>query len=196
MEDSYVGLHEGAAAIPDDSLHRAPTETPPERVRLRRTRSAASVTTSRVPSVQPDLGRQLQETDEALLGIALVTYLSQYRIQLKALAFFLVGAPILLLLATASYTFIAQRILMDFTALLALACLIAIGGVYSGLNRDEFLSRVTGTTPRWYSLNPDSVTTFLIVILPLMLALASRFPGGQVVFGWISSVIRSIPSQS
>ena len=85
---------------------------------------------------------------------------------------------------------------MDFTALLALACLIAIGGVYSGLNRDEFLSRVTGTTPRWYSLNPDSVATFAIVILPLMLVVASRLPGGQVFFGWISSVIRNIPSQS
>ena len=50
--------------------------------------------------------------------MALVAYLSQYRIQLKGLAFFLMGAPILLLLAAASYTFMPQGILMDFTALL------------------------------------------------------------------------------
>ena len=139
--------------------------------------------------------QQLADADEELLGMALVAYLSQYRIQLKGLAFFLMGAPILLLLAAASYTFMPQGILMDFTALLALTSLVVLAIVYSGLNKDEFLSRVTGTSPRWYSLNPDSVTTFLVIILPLALALAARLPGGEVVYNWFSSVIRSLPSQ-
>ena len=76
-----------------------------------------------------------------------------------------------------------------------LTSLVVLAIVYSGLNKDEFLSRVTGTSPRWYSLNPDSVTTFLVIILPLALALAARLPGGEVVYNWFSSVIRSLPSQ-
>jgi hypothetical protein len=196
VRESYVCLGERGAGVSPDVESKPKTAIPQVHVHLRRGRAKTSVTASHEPASQAEVERQVQQADEELFGIMLVTYLSQYRIQLKALAFFLIGAPILLLLATASYSFMAQGVMMDFTALLTVACLIAIGAVYSGLNRDEFLSRVTATTPRWYSFNPDSVTTFLVILLPLMLALASRLPGGQVVYNWISSVIRSIPSQS
>ena len=154
--------------------------------------TGAEVAQSRDDAIQ----RRLRGAEEDLLAMSFVVNYSQYRLQLKALAIFLMGAPIALLFATASYSFMPQGMLMDFTALSALLCLIVLGTIYSGLNRDEFLSRVNGTAPHWFALSTDSVTTFLVLILPLVLALASRLPGGEVVYGWISSLIRSIPSQS
>jgi hypothetical protein len=154
--------------------------------------TAAEIAQSRDDAIK----RQLRTAEEELLAMSFVVNYSQYRLQLKSLAIFLMGAPIALLFATASYSFMPQGMLMDFTALSALVCLIVLATIYSGLNRDEFLSRVNGTAPHWFALSSDSVTTFLVLILPLVLALASRLPGGEVVYGWITSLIRSIPSQS
>lgn len=144
----------------------------------------------------PHAKQRVVEADERLFGMMLVAYLSQYRLQLKSLALFLAITPIMLLLATASYSFAPQGRLMDFTALLGLACLVLLAAVYTGLNSDEFLSLVSGTLPRWYAFSADSVTTFLVIMLPLTLTLASRLPGGNVIYSWASSLIRSMPSPS
>jgi hypothetical protein len=155
--------------------------------------------TTAAGDAQPATNEAIQrvvEQDERLLGMMFVAYFSQYRLQLKSIALFLAVTPSILLLATASYSFAPQGILMDFTALLGLVCLVVLAIVYSGLNSDEFLSLVSGTTPRWYALSADSITTFLVIILPLIVTLASTLPGGNVVFDWMSSLIRSIPSQS
>jgi hypothetical protein len=138
---------------------------------------------------------QLSYADERLLGMTIVAYFSQYRLQLTLVAFFLGLAPIALLGAVASYSFMPQRILMDTTALLALLCLALLAWVYTGLNRDEFLSTVAGTAQRRFAINADSITTFVVLLLPLILTIASRLAGGAIMYDWFSSLLHSIASR-
>lgn len=139
--------------------------------------------------------REFIQAEERLLAMLLVAFFSQYRLQLRGVALFLGLAPIGLLGAVASFSLVPQRELMNTTALLALVCLAVLVTVFTGLNQDEFLSRVARTAQRRFALNPDSVWTFLILLLPLILAIASRLAGGDVVYEWFSSLFRAISSR-
>ncbi|MBI3862260.1 MAG: hypothetical protein HY290_10230 [Planctomycetia bacterium] len=188
------------AAYPDreSGLHKTDATPAAERAG---TGIAANATTDQADQMNPDAPQggerksDIVAADERLFAMMVVVFVSQYRLQLKALALFLVAAPILLLLASASYPFEPQRLLMDFAALMVLLCLVVLLVIYSGLNRDEFLSCVNGTMPRWYAISPDSLATFFIVFLPLMLTLASTLPGGEIVYSWVSSIVDSVPLQ-
>jgi hypothetical protein len=139
--------------------------------------------------------RMLTLADEKLLAMTIVAYFSQYRLQLMGIAVFLGLAPIALLGAVASYSFIPQRDLMNATAALAVICLVLLATIYTGLNSDEFLSRITGTAQRRLAFNADSITTFLILLLPLTLTIASRLAGGEIMYGWLSSLVGGISSR-
>jgi len=84
---------------------------------------------------------------------------------------------------------------MATTGWLTMLSLVLLAVIVIRMNQDEFLSRITGTARRWYGVSADSITTLVLVFLPLLLVLASQLPGGEVLYGWIMPLLENVSAR-
>ena len=108
---------------------------------------------------------------EDLIALQIVRWFAPALSQFVPLMQFLVIGSISLLLAVTSYPFDHQGFLMTMLVLLIIFVAAIIGSVLLGVNRDELISRVSGTTPGRFNFDGQLVTSLLTMIVPLIGAL-------------------------
>ena len=133
-----------------------------------------------------------QDSVERLAAMFVAITLGNYRRRLTYLRNYLVAAPILLLLAAASYPFEPQSTLLIGAGSLAVLATVLLLVITRGLSHDEITSRIGKTTPGQFSLNPDSILTLMLSVLPLMYVVLSFLPGGSVLSSWINPLLRAL----
>ena len=117
---------------------------------------------------------------EDLLALELVCFVSRCTVPLGNLLKYLSIAPLLLLLMITTYPLQPQRFLQVCFWGLLLAVVLSVIWVYVMRERDEFLSRVSGTAPDKIYFDKEfigGVMTFVIPAAVFLLAACSRlFP--------------------
>jgi hypothetical protein len=117
------------------------------------------------------------EAAEDFVAMHLVTYISQFIIQLRTFIWSLTVCSTLLLLAVTSYPFQPERLLL----LPVLALCAAISGflvyVLVQMNRDDILSCIAGTKPGEFSPDWGFVRSIFTYILPAATIIAIQLSG-------------------
>jgi len=114
---------------------------------------------------------------EEFVAMLSIVFLSQFFSQLRYLAFAMITASLLLMLAITSYPFQPEMLLMYVMAGILAAVCGAIVWVLIGINRDEIYSRITRSTPNRFELNWQFVQTVLTLVGPVVLIAAAQFSG-------------------
>ncbi len=115
--------------------------------------------------------RDWVRTVEDLLALQIVRWFAPALSQFLPIMTFLVLGSLSLLLAVSSYPFDQQGWLMTVMVFLILFVAAVVGNVLVGVNRNEFISRVSGTTPGRLTFDGQFVSSLLTTIVPLFAAL-------------------------
>jgi hypothetical protein len=128
---------------------------------------------------------------EDLLAIQVVRWLAPSLSQLWILMQFLVLGSVSLLFAINSYPFPQRGHVLGGLGVLIGLVALTIVGVLIGVNREEFMSRVSKTSPNRLSLNNTMMGPLFAYVLPLIgvLALVS-LDAGDVVRSWLGPMAR------
>src|SRR5262249_49065538 len=117
------------------------------------------------------------EAAEDFVAMHLVTYISQFIVQLRTFIWSLTVCSTLLLLAVTSYAFQPERLLL----IPVLVLRAAIGGflvyVLVKMNMDDILSRIAGSKPGEFSPDWGFVQSIFTYILPAASIIAIQLSG-------------------
>jgi hypothetical protein len=116
------------------------------------------------------------ESAENLVALVTVTRASHFMIHLRNLAVYLAIAPVLLLLTVTSYPFQPQRFMLVCCWSILLAVVGSVVWVYIQMERNEFLSRVSRTTPNHIAVDSTFLSNILSFLIPLVGAVLTQFP--------------------
>jgi hypothetical protein len=125
---------------------------------------------------------------ENFMAAQAVLYVSQYFVQLRNALVSVTVGTLLLLLATTSYPFQPQNLLVVY--LLIMVGVVAIGTVtvLVQINRDPFVSRLSNTKPERFTPDWAFISSFATYVLPLLGVLAVQLSGSFRV--WLEPVFR------
>lgn len=116
-------------------------------------------------------------TAEDFVAIQAIVFVSQFFIQLWALAKGLVWASVALVLAAAVYPFQPERQILALQFALLLTVSGVILWVLTRVNKDEIISRITRSTPNKFELSWDFVIRTMVLIGPIALVLLASVSG-------------------
>jgi hypothetical protein len=111
-----------------------------------------------------------------LLALQVVCAISRCTIPLSNLVIYLSVAPLLLLLSIATYPVQPQRFLQVCFWALLLAVLLGVIWVYISRERDELLSRVSGTTPNAITFDREFLGGVMAFVTPIFALVLAQFP--------------------
>jgi hypothetical protein len=152
----------------------------------RPSQSRAAVAAPEYLGLKPDDPiRQWLVAAEDFVAGEIMRYLSQFTAQLRTLLTSLTLASLLLLLSVTVYPFIPQhQLVLGFTILAGLVA-VAIGMFLVQLNRDELISRISGTPPNQFTPDLTFIQETASYVLPIIAALVIQFP-------FVTSALRSL----
>ena len=130
--------------------------------------------------------RRWMERVEDALALYLVLRLRTYALALRQMARALAIGPALLLLAMTSYPFQPQQLTTTLIWTFILLALGAILMIHVGVNRDEFVSRVSETTPNAVTSDWAFASNVLARVVPALTVFLIAFPG---ISYWLKSVL-------
>ncbi len=140
---------------------------------------------------RPKEVRRRLEVAEDFVALEIISYLSQYFVQLRNLLLFLTIGPLLLLFAVTSYPLQPQRLWLLSAAVLIVAVTLAALRIFVQIERDELVSRISGTTPNRLNLNWSFLGSILKYALPLLGILAAVSTDlSDVLRSWLDPIIR------
>jgi hypothetical protein len=113
---------------------------------------------------------------EDLLALQVVCAISRCTIPLSNLVIYLAVAPLLLLLTISTYPVQPQRLLQICYWGLLLAVLLGVIWVYVSRERDELLSRVSGTTPNAITFDREFLGGVMAFVTPILALVLAQFP--------------------
>jgi hypothetical protein len=142
----------------------------------------------------PSPHREVQrwrEAAEDFVALEVVLFLSQYFVQLRNLLVFLTVGPLLLLFAVTSYPLQPQPLWLLFAGVLIVAVASAFLVLFVQLERDELVSRISGTTPNHLNLNWSFLGNIVTYAVPLLgiLAIAS-VDVSDLMHAWLEPILR------
>ena len=143
-------------------------------------------TRRRMERVEDALYCRRMERVEDALALYLVLRLRTYALALRQMACALTIGPPLLLLAMTSYPFQPQQLTTTLIWTFILLALGAILMIHIGVDRDEFVSRVSGTTPNAVTFDWAFASNVLTRVVPALTVFLIAFPG---ISYWIRSVL-------
>jgi hypothetical protein len=117
------------------------------------------------------------ELAEGFVAIQVVTYLSQFFVRLRNLAWPMTICSCLLLFAATSYPFEPERLLLFLFLALIGAVLAGILYVIVQVNRDEAISRIAGTTPNRFTPDSGFFGSLVTYVLPAVGLVTMHFLG-------------------
>jgi hypothetical protein len=113
---------------------------------------------------------------EDLLALQVVCAISRCTIPLSNLVIYLSVAPLLLLLTVSTYPVQPQRFLQVCYWVLLVAVLLGVIWVFVGRERDELLSRVSGTTPNAVTFDREFLGGVMALVTPIVALVLAQFP--------------------
>jgi hypothetical protein len=105
---------------------------------------------------------------EMYVAMMLVIYISQFFVRLRTMATLLVIGSLFLLFAGGSYSFYPSQFLPSLVLILIAVIAGSILYVLVAINRNELVSRITGTSPNSFTLDSGFLKSFGTFILPLL----------------------------
>jgi hypothetical protein len=122
---------------------------------------------------RPKEVRRWLEAAEDFVALEIISYLSQYFVQLRNLLLFLTVGPLLLLFAVTSYPLQPQRLWLLAAGALIIAVTFVALRIFVQIERDELVSRISGTTPNRLSFSWSFLGSVVKYALPLVGILAA-----------------------
>jgi hypothetical protein len=113
---------------------------------------------------------------ENFVAVEIIRYLSQFFIQLRNMLTSLTVGALLLLIAAAVYPFRPQYLLVLTLAILGGAVAVFMVVFLVQANRDELISRITGTTPNRFTPDLGFLQTTANYVLPIIGGILLQFP--------------------
>jgi hypothetical protein len=117
------------------------------------------------------------EQAEGAVAMQVVSYLGQFFVQLRTLAWAMIVCSVLLLLSATSYPFQPGRLILYTMLALLGAVIVGILYVLVQVNRDELVSRISGTTPNRFTLDAGFVHSVFTYIVPAVSIVALQLSG-------------------
>jgi MFS-type transporter involved in bile tolerance (Atg22 family) len=108
------------------------------------------------------------ELAQGAVATQVAIYLSQFFVQLRDLVWSMIVCSVLLLLAATSYPFQPDRLILSLMVTLVGGVVAAVCYVLVQMNRDELLSRISGTTPNRFNLDTEFLGSFITYIVPAL----------------------------
>jgi hypothetical protein len=129
---------------------------------------------------------------EDFVALEIVTYLAQFFAQLRNLLLFLTGGALLLLVTVASYPLEPQRLWLLLAGVLAAAIALAAIRMFVQIERDDVVSRVSGTTPNRINwLQGEFLKSVLVYAVPLLaVLLAASTDLSDLLHAWFDPVFQ------
>ena len=113
---------------------------------------------------------------EDLIALELIAFISQNTVHLKALAYYLAIAPVLLLMVVGSYPFQPQRFLQVCIWTILFLVVGGVVWVYVRMEKNEFLSRVSRTSPNQVSVDRTFLGNLMAFVIPIVGLVLAEFP--------------------
>ncbi len=142
------------------------------------------------PRVDDKFRRWLQVAED-LVAVEVVSYVSQFFVHLRNVVTFLTLGPLVMLLAITSYPFQPQRLLIMYMWLIILSVVAGVIVVLVQMNRDEFVSRISRTTPNAFSLDRPFVASLVKYVAPLVAVVVAQFSDvSDLIYLYVEPIIR------
>jgi hypothetical protein len=128
---------------------------------------------------------------EEFVAVEVVAYLSQFFVQLRNLLVFLTISPLFLFIAATSYPFHPQRLWMMFAGALILAAVVIAITIFIQVERDEVVSRISGTRPNKLNFRWDflaNVCTFALPLLGVLVATSTNLT--DLIHAWLDPLLQ------
>jgi hypothetical protein len=156
---------------------------------------------SEASSAQPASPPALEDIDarlcqwlmlaEEFVATEVIAYLSQFFVQLRNLLVFLTVSPIFMLLAATSYPFHPQRLWMMVAGVLILAAVFIAVTIFIQIERDEVVSRISGTRPNKLDFRWDFLANLCTYVLPLLgVLLATSTDLADLIHAWLDPLFQ------
>jgi hypothetical protein len=130
------------------------------------------------------------EMAEGFVAIQVVVYLCQFFIQLRNLAWSIVICSSLLLAGT-SYPFYPEKLLLFLLLGLVGVAVISVFSVLFAINRNELVSRISGTTPNRLTPDANFISSLFTYALPALGVVVVQLSGAfRFVFEPLLRVLR------
>jgi hypothetical protein len=117
------------------------------------------------------------ELAEGVIATQVVIYISQFFVQLRNLVWSMIICSVLLLLAATSYPFHPERLILYEMLALIGAVVAAVFYVLIQVNRDELVSRISGTTPNRFTLDAGFISSVFTYIVPTLSVVTLQLSG-------------------
>jgi hypothetical protein len=130
---------------------------------------------------------------EDFVALEVVTYLSQFFVQLRNLMLLLTVGPLLMLFAVTSYPLQPQLLWLLLTGVLIAA--VVVGGIkiFVQIERDEVVSRVSGSTPNRLNFHWSFLGSLVTYTLPLLAALvAASTDLTNLINSWVGPLFQAL----
>jgi hypothetical protein len=133
-------------------------------------------------------------TAEEFIAMQAVDYLHTVLEQLRNLALFLFVSLMLTTMLLASYPFYPQGVVKGVFLVVLLATVGSLLVVMMQMNRDEILSRISGTEPGRITWDGSFIfNAAMIGVLPLLALVSSEYPAVRTaLFSWVEPLIRTV----
>jgi hypothetical protein len=130
---------------------------------------------------------------QAFVALEVVVYLSQFFVQLRNMALFLALAPLLMLFAVSSYPFQPQRMWLLLAAGLVGIVTVVLVRIVIQMERDELLSRISGTTPDQLNFHWPFFSRVLLYAVPLLgVLVASSSNVSDLIHAWLDPLLQML----
>ena len=123
---------------------------------------------------------------EDYVALQLMSYLSQFFVQLRNAMLFLTLAPLFMLLAVLTYPLQPQRLWLLAVGVLIIAIMIAGLRVFVQMERNEVISRISKSAPNQVNLNWSFLGNVLTYTVPLLgVLVAASLDLSDLVHSWL-----------
>jgi len=99
--------------------------------------------------------------------------LNRFFVHLRNLAWFLLAAPLLLLLVVTSYPFQPQRLWLTLILVLAACVMAVLLRLYVQMERNDVLSKIAGSSPTASTSNWNFLSSAFVSAIPLLGVIAA-----------------------
>jgi hypothetical protein len=137
--------------------------------------AAAGTSEAKVTDQSQHVANWIRDAED-LMALQVVAYVSQTTVQLRTLAYYLAVSPVVLLIAIGSYPFQPQRFLQVCIWTILFLVVGGVISVYVWMEKNEFISRVSRTTPNQVSLDRTFLSNILAFVIPLAGVALTQFP--------------------
>jgi hypothetical protein len=140
--------------------------------------------------LSPELKQWLQMLED-FVAMQSVPFLCQFFAPLRNLTHCVVLSLLLLLLVVTSYPFQPQRLLLTFLLTLLVVAVGQIVVIYIQMDRDEVLSRISGTTPNKVTFDAHFISSILAYLAPVVAVVLALFGElGGLIAAWLEPLAR------